>query len=449
MSLPARFRAFAASLACLAAALLPAGTAGAQTLSPCPDDLPAATRCYVGQDGNGAYYWIARPEPWNGALIVHAHGGPRLGPARPEGTAKDLTRFSVMVKEGYAWVGSSYRRGGYGVRMAAEDSENARRIAVALLGQPRRTIIHGQSWGGNVAAKYAEIYPAALPDGTRRYDGVLLTSGVLAGGTRGYDYRTDLRAVYEYYCRNHPRPDEPPYVLGEGLPAGAAMTRKELAARVDACTGVEKPASERSPQQAANLENILSVVRVPEKTLVAHMAWATFLFSDVVHVLLQGRVPFGNAHVRYEGSDDDDALNRGVPRFDADPAAVAALAADSDLTGAVTVPIVTLHAIDDPTAFVEHEAHYHAVLERAGTAALLEQNFVAESVHSKLHAPEYPAVLDALMRWIETGRKPTPPEIAAACPAYQKRYGESCAFRPDFHPRPYDTRVYPREPGKG
>jgi hypothetical protein len=442
-ALPVRSAIVAASLAC-AVAWIVGSAAEAQTLSPCPGDLPAATQCYVGQDGNGAYYWIARPEPWNGALIVHAHGGPRLGPASPDGTAKDLTRFSVMVKEGYAWAGSSYRRGGYGVRMAAEDTENVRRIAIALLGQPHRTIIHGQSWGGNVAAKYAEIYPAVLPDGTHRYDGVLLTSGVLAGGTHGYDYRADLRAVYEYYCRNHPRPDEPQYVLGEGLPVGAAMTRKELAARVEACTGVGKPASERSPEQAANLRNILSVVRIPEKTLVSHMAWATFLFSDVVHNLLGGRVPFGNAHVRYVGSNDDAALNRGVPRFSADSAAVAALAEDSDLTGAVTVTIVTLHAIDDPTAFVEHEAHYRAVLERAGTANLLVQNFVAESVHSKLHTPEYPAVLNALMRWIETGKKPTPAEIAAACPAYQKRYGESCAFRPDFQPRPYDTRVYPR-----
>jgi hypothetical protein len=224
------------------------------------------------------------------------------------------------------------------------------------------------------------------------------------------------------------------------------MTRQELASRIDACTGIGHPASERNPEQAAKLRNIIAVVRVPEKTLVAHMAWSTFLFSDLVHGLLGGRVPFGNEHVRYVGSDDDEALNRGVPRFRADPTAVADLADDSDLTGKVTVPIVTLHAIDDPTAFVEHEAHYRAVIERAGTADLLEQNFVAEAVHSKLNTPEYPTVLAALMRWIEHGEKPTPTAVAAACLAYQKRYGETCAFRPDFHPKPYWTRVYKRDP---
>lgn len=58
-----------------------------------------------------------------------------------------------MVDEGYAWAGSSYRRGGYGTRMAAADTENLRRLFVDEFGKPNRTYVHGQSWGGNVAAK--------------------------------------------------------------------------------------------------------------------------------------------------------------------------------------------------------------------------------------------------------------------------------------------------------
>ena len=42
--------------------------------------------------------------------------------------------------------------------------------------------------------------------GQRPYDAVLLTSGVLAGGSRSYDFRTDLRVVYQYLCNNHPGP---------------------------------------------------------------------------------------------------------------------------------------------------------------------------------------------------------------------------------------------------
>src|SRR3546814_1814670 len=54
-------------------------------------------------------------------------------------------RFAVTVQVGYAWIASSYRRGGYGVRMAAEDSEAARKIFIASFGQPRHTIEIGRA----------------------------------------------------------------------------------------------------------------------------------------------------------------------------------------------------------------------------------------------------------------------------------------------------------------
>ena len=47
---------------------------------------------------------------------------------------------------------------------------------------------------------------------------------------------------------------------------------------------------------------------------------------------------------------------RGVARFQADPKAVAELADDADPTGMVTIPTVTMHAIDDPQVPVEVDA---------------------------------------------------------------------------------------------
>ena len=392
----------------------------------------------------GAYYLFAVPKSWNGALIVHASGGPRLSPRSPTFSNEDLTRFSVMVKEGYAWAASSYRRPGYGVRMAAADTDNARRMFVAKFGHPKLTIVHGQSWGGNVAAKLVELY-AIGPDGTRNYDGALFTSGVLGGGTLGYDYRVDLRAVYQYYCANHPRPDEPQYPLWMGLPVGATLTEKQLEARVDECTGVKTPLAQRTMQQKENLANILSVVRIPEKTLIAHLAWGTFLFRNVVTKLLGGRNPFTNEGVRYSGSTDDNALNRGVRRFGDEPQAVAELGYDSDLTGQITIPVVTIHAIDDPTAFVEHEARYREAVDRAGNGRLLVQTFTREAEHSKLNTPQYAAALRALREWIDRGVKPTAEAMAASCQDFRTVYGEQCLFDSAYQPAPYSSRVYPRE----
>jgi hypothetical protein len=99
-----------------------------QAAKDCPDYLPAETRCFAGQDPNGAYYWIAIPKAWNGSLVLHTHGGPRLKAPKPDDALEDLERFSVTVKEGFAWAGSNYRRAGYGVRSAAEDSDTLRQI---------------------------------------------------------------------------------------------------------------------------------------------------------------------------------------------------------------------------------------------------------------------------------------------------------------------------------
>ncbi|MFD0783006.1 hypothetical protein ACFQZ8_03570 [Micromonospora azadirachtae] len=432
----------------LVGSLTTAPAAHASTPSPavtaCPANLAGKATCYTGQDANGAYYAIAVPNRWNRSLVLHAHGGPDLGDTSdPQRSVDDLDRWAVMVEEGYAWAGSSYRRGGYGTRMAATDTENLRRLFVSEFGEPKRTYVHGQSWGGNVAAKVVETYAGAHGP----YDGALLTSGVLGGGSRGYDYRVDLRVVYQYYCQNHPRPSEPQYPLWEGLRAGSSMTTAGLRARLQECTGYASAAAERTALQQRNLDDILAVTGVPERTLESHLRFATFTFRDIVHGRLGGRNPFSNQGVRYAGSHDDAALNAGVQRFSADPTALRDLSYDGDLTGKVSIPVLTLHAIDDPTAFVEHEAAYRASLRGAGRDEHLVQTFTRESEHSALSDAEYANSISTLDTWVRTGRKPTPASIAASCAGFDRTYGTGCFYEPQFRPAPYAERVNPRPGG--
>ena len=413
----------------------------------CPQGLPAGTICYSGQDPNGAYYWIAIPEHWNHVLVVHSHGGPSLKTPTPEDPLSDLGRFSVTVAEGFAWAGSSYRHAGYGVRDAAQDTDNLRQLFWAKFGRPQYTLLHGQSWGANVAAKTAELYGKDAA-GKPVYDGVVLTSGVLGGGTLSYDFRVDLRVVYEYYCKNHPAPSEPAYPLWQGLPADSKLKVHDLDERINACTGVDLPAAGRSMAQNRALANILAVIHIPERTLASHMNWATFTFRDLVQRQLHGENPFSNMGVRYVGSDDDDALNVGVERFAADPKGARDLAYDSDLSGLLIVPTVTLHAEDDPTAFVELESVFHDTVVKAGREALLVQSFTDEHEHSKLATPEYAAVFRAMMKWVADGRKPSAVGLAAECDKAQKVYGEACHFDPEFRPRALGTRAYLRVKGR-
>ncbi|MYQ67808.1 MULTISPECIES: hypothetical protein [Streptomyces] len=443
--------ALAATVAALLTGAPPAHASGPGPTA-CPDRLAAKATCYSGVGAHGAAYTIAVPDDWNGSLVVHAHGGPDLGEGSdPARSADDLARWSVMVDEGYAWAGSSYRRGGFGTRMAAEDTENLRRLFLAEFGTPRRTYLHGQSWGGNVAAKVAETYGgrADVRGGRadRPYDGVLLTSGLVAGASRGYDARVDLRVVYQYYCHNHPRPTETPYPLWQGLRAGSTMTRAGLRARLQECTGYASPPAERTSAQQRNLDDILAVTRLPERALESHLAYATFTFRDIVHTRLGDRNPFSNRGVRYTGSHDDRALNAGVERFKADPTAVRDLSYDSDLTGAVTVPVLTMHAVDDPTALVEFESAYRDTLRGAGRERLLVQTFTTEAEHSALSDAEYANSLAALDDWVRTGHRPTARSVASSCPVFDREYGTGCFYDPGYRPAPFAARVRPRPGG--
>jgi hypothetical protein len=420
-------------LAALAALALLAAPAAARdrpqpTTRPidCPRSLGPEVRCLSGRDADGAWWVIAMPTGWNRKLVVHAHGGPRTGDPEAADPLEDLDRFSVMVRAGYAWVGSTYRRGGYGVRMAAEDADNSRKAFWSLFGKPERTILHGQSWGGNVAAKAQELY-ALDTDGDRNYDGVLITNGVIPGGTRAYTFRADLRAVYNFYCHNHPGPEDAAYPVWQGLPADSRMTRAQLRGRIEACTGVDKPAAERTPEQAARLRNILAVTGVQEDHLVSHMSWATFLFQDLVQKRLGGRNPFDNSDTVYRGSSDDRALNAGVERFHADPDAVAQLAWDADLSGLIMLPTLTLHAIHDPTVSWTVDRQYARTVAAAGRSHLLAQAVTDEDQHSKLADAEYLVVLTALDRWIETGRRTDPAVFQQACRSLSNR-AQDCRF---------------------
>ncbi|HEX2011057.1 MAG TPA: hypothetical protein VJN44_08995 [Roseateles sp.] len=434
----------------------------------CPAGVPAETRCLGGQDSAGAFYLIAIPRDWQGELVLHSHGGPFLGAPTMQRIEEDLQRWSIMPRAGYAWAGSSFRQGGVAVRAAAEDTERLRRLFVRHVATPKLTILHGQSWGASVAAKAAEMFTAGEPSapsagplprtaqppwgsvgapagGGRPYDGVLLTSGVLAGGTRAYDFRLDLRVVYQYLCRNHPRADEPAYPLWRGLPAGSTLTQAELARRVNDCLVLNRPAAERSPEQARKLKTLVDVLHIPERSLLGHLNWATFHFQDIAEKRSGGANVFGNIGVRYRGSDDDAALNAGVLRYAADPAAVARFGADADPTGRIPVPVLTVHGIGDPTAFVEMQHSFAETMARAGRAEALVQTFSDDREHSYLSDASYVALLDALKAWASEGRKPTPAAVAQGCAAAQANFPSSCRFRPDYRPMALETRVPVRQ----
>ncbi|TDM06908.1 MAG: hypothetical protein C4K60_16915 [Ideonella sp. MAG2] len=403
----------------------------------CPTGLPEGTQCLSGKDEAGAFWWIAMPAQWSGVLVMHAHGGPELGTPNAERSAADLQRWSIMVRAGHAWAGSTFRQGGVAVRAAAEDTERLRLLFNKEVAAPRRTVLHGQSWGAGVAAIGAEIYP-------KNVDGVLLTSGVLAGGTRSYDFRLDLRVVYQAVCGTHPKPDEAQYPVWMGLPPDSKLTRADLAQRVNDCTGVNLAADKRTPAQQQALDTLTRQARIPERSLIGHLNWATWHFQDIVQKRTGGKNPFGNIGVVYTAATGQDTLNAKVPRYAADPQAVATLAADTDPQGKISKPVLSLRGIHDATAFVEMDSVFADAMRQAGNAQWLVQTYSDSAEHSYLHDAEYPAAMDALLAWIDRGEKPTPQGLLQRCKAVQPRFGGECKLVPEYRAAGLETRVAPR-----
>jgi pimeloyl-ACP methyl ester carboxylesterase len=306
-----------------------------------------------------------------------------------------------------------------------------RRIFVAHVAKPRVTLLHGQSWGAMVATRAAEMFP-------KSWNGMLLTSGIVAGPAT-YDFRIDMRALYQYLCNNHPRGDEPAYPLSIGLPADSKLTNAELAARANDCLGLNKPAAQRSAEQLKKIKTIVDVIRVPETSIISHLNWGTFTLRDVVQK--NGGAPFGNVGVRYTGSADDAVLNAGISRWAADPAAVARFAKDTDHSGQFTMPVLYAHAIDDATAFVEGGDTLKMRMEAAGNGARLVQTSVDSSEHSYWGDAHYPPLFEALLYWVEKNQIPTAAHMSKRCAALRSNAPNECKFRPDYVAKPLASRI--------
>ncbi len=407
----------------------------------CPKSVADQTRCWQGVDSASAPYFIAMPGNWSGVLVVHAHGGPGLAKPTLERSKEDLVRWAITVNQGHAWVGSAFSQGGFAVKSAAEDSERVRKIFIQHIAKPKRTVLHGQSWGAMVATKAGEMFP-------KSWDGILLTSGVVAGPIT-YDFRMDLRAIYQALCGNHPKADEASYELSLGQPAQTSLKIADVASRADECLGVSKSKAWRTAQQQQKLTTIATVLRIPEASVLGHLNWATFTMADIVHKRLGGKTPFANQGVQYQGSSDDAALNRSVPRFAPDPQARARFVEEADHSGKFKVPVLTAHGVNDSIVFVEGSSVLLEKMRSAGNEQYLVQTFVNSSEHGYWGDAYYPPLFEAILAWISQGMKPTAQSVAKRCIELRNevsKNGDSseCQFLPDYKAADIHSRIYQR-----
>ena len=123
-----------------------------------------------------------------------------------------------------------------------------------------------------------------------------------------------------------------------------------------------------------------------------------FRYTPNVLEHTHGHIPFDNRETPYAGSSNDGALNLGIQRWTGDPDALAYMATYYTPTGALQIPVQTLHGSRDPVVPVWHEPEYAKAASDQGASALLEQVTVPSFGHCNFSTDQ---VLTAFDRLIE------------------------------------------------
>ena len=326
-----------------------------------------------GVQESGAVYRICMPffPPWNGDLVVFAHG--YVSPTEPVGIPENqmtlpggITLADIANSLGYAFATTSYSTNGLAVLEGIADLVDLVDIFTAAKGTPDTVYLIGGSEGGLITTLAVERHPDV-------FDGGLAMCGPY--GDFGYqiNHFGDFRVVFDY--------------LFPGLIPGSPIDIPDwLMEQWDTHYETTIKPEIEDPANASLVEQLLSVTdaaydaedpSTKEGTIQGLLWYNVFATNDGMDKL--GGQPFGNQDRVYAGSDDDAQLNQGVQRFSADQVALDEIAANYQTTGHLSVPLVTLHTTGDPLV-----PYWHTTLYRGKTIAA--DNI---ALHEHLEADRY------------------------------------------------------------
>jgi len=360
----------------------------------------AAQTCVDGEQSSGAKYRICMPSfpiPWNGDLVVYAHG--YMAYNRPIEIPEEQLEMGgvslpgTLTSLGYAFATSSYSVNGLAMREAVPDLVDLVDVFSATHGAPGKVLVAGPSEGGIVTVLALEKHPEV-------FDGGVAACGPIGGIPAQIDYMGDFRVVFDYYFPGL-LPGEPisiPQTLIDNWePYLATVVHPTVSAPASAYSLTQVLAVTGAAIDPADPTSALS-------TTYGLLWYSVFATNDAQDKL--GGQPFDNASRLYSGSGDDAALNAGVRRYRADPAARAALEASYQTTGWLSRPLQTLHTTGDEIVPYWHQAQYEFKLAATGRSALQQHMPVDRYGHCNFSANEVVSAFQSLLVLMDH-----PPEV--------------------------------------
>lgn len=350
----------------------------------------------VGETGPGSTYALFRPEQWNGELVVYAHGyvQPFFAPSLISPSEQELVPAlrDGLLMQGFAVAYSSWSETGYAVKDGAQRTHQLNGLFEEAFGAPARTYLVGLSLGGLVVTMLSEKFAA-------QYDGTLSLCGVMAGGRWNAEYIAHTRVLFDYYF-----PEALPGSLYE-MPENYYVTPGSPAmnAILGAVTG-----DFASAVQLAGIDQIDLKYNDPTElaTGLLHALGYQVNGANALTDRLNGHSFFDNTATDYTGSGDDAAVNAGVVRIAADPAAVNYMDHWWTPAGRIGAPFITLHTSRDPLVPRRVQDIFANAVATAGSSDLLLQRTVDRFGHCAFTGEEIFDAFGSLVFWVRTGQKP-------------------------------------------
>ena len=341
----------------------------------------------------GAPYTISVPPRWNGGLVMFAHGYQAEGSGAGSDFPEPLDEY--LTEHGYAWAASGYRSKGYRPDWFLLDTLALRASFIGRFGQPRWTIIHGQSMGGHVGIASLELHPGI-------YQGALIECGVI-DGVGLVDWLRAYTAAAQYFSGlpllDTPRPEfdvlanlQFPTLMG--TPGRYTERGRRFDSVVKHLMGGDLPLrlEGMGERYIANL-NPREPGPVKAQEFARH--------ADT-------------RQIRYDidpGLGVDAAtLNRDIPRVAPEPG-TEVNPVFAELGGKITVPVLAMHETADFRVPFWLQQDYRRRTQRAGTSHLLVQRAVRATGHCGFGNSERKSAFDALVDWIELGTVPAGDDV--------------------------------------
>ena len=353
----------------------------------------------TGETGPGAQYAFYMPAAWNGDVVFYAHGI-KLDTAAielPTGDGFPDAR-DALGRRGFAVAYSSFSENGWALKDGAQRTHQLSGLFTSKFGKARRSYLMGTSLGGLIVQEMAEKYAG-------KYDGVLAMCAPLAGTRTELEYVANVRVLFDFLY--------PGVLPGDVLhvPAGMNLYANVIGPVVGAVsadpTGLGIMARlTQTPLAGSNGNEVVA-------SLIKTLSYDIYGIDDFLG-RTGGHSMFDNHNTAYTavapGLLTDDALawiNRGVGRFTSTPDAERYLAKYYQPTGALTVPTVTLHNVNDPLVpFRLHEPVFAGMAADAGRASLLLQRTATAYGHCAFTTEQMVGAFDALSAWVASGVKP-------------------------------------------